>query len=394
MIRQPYPQHTSSSVPMSIEQHKHAPPASNTGAQSTPVGCGSVLPESASVRSTDRRISESGSAASEASAEDAREARAGGVAVSIDWLAFTVPSEVDSGHVFGVSPLIAWADADRGLMGYSRQRVWGTIRELWAGQPGMGRHFEIPGSGCRQLEAAGVVEDWPGFLAYLAQMGAHFSRVDVALDDRAGYLDLAVVEAHLREGLCTTRWRQARTLSKFGIGRSTDGGELGHTVYVGSAQSDVMVRFYDKAAEKGEKDGHWVRCEVQFRDERAESVVSYIVGAGVGAVVGVLRGYLEFRTRGVDSNKSRWGLASWWASFVGAASRARLEVRKVAPTLDRVYAWLRRQVAPTLAMLAVYRGGDVDFTLGELYQLTLSGADRLRPKHRAILASVGAVCAG
>lgn len=86
------------------------------------------------------------------------------------------------------------------------------------------------------------------------------------------------------------------------------------TIQVGSDKSEVKIRIYDKAAERGFKDRHWIRLEMQLRKERAFEATRQLLDVRhIGMCAsGILRNYLTYRLESLDSNKSRWPLAPYW----------------------------------------------------------------------------------
>ena len=54
---------------------------------------------------------------------------------------------------------------------------------------------------------------------------------------------------------------------------------------IGSPKSKILVRIYDKAAERGFTDGrHWVRVELQLRDKRAGEFLKIPMRIGEASV--------------------------------------------------------------------------------------------------------------
>ena len=102
-------------------------------------------------------------------------------------------------------------------------------------------------------------------------------------------------------------------------------------MYFGSPTSDIRLRFYDKAAERHRDDvDHWVRAEVQLRDERAFKAIENIVDfKDVSVVVlGILNEYLRFVEPSEDTNKSRWETAAWWTAFLDRVDKVKLITQK------------------------------------------------------------------
>ena len=87
----------------------------------------------------------------------------------------------------------------------------------------------------------------------------------------------------------------------------------GSTVQIGSPQSKVLVRIYDKAAERHCEPGtHWVRVEMQLRDDRALQFTKIPMTVGE-AFSGVLLNYLRYVIPDdTDTNKWRWQMTDYW----------------------------------------------------------------------------------
>ncbi len=85
--------------------------------------------------------------------------------------------------------------------------------------------------------------------------GANVSRLDIACDDRAGYLSMDDVPGKVQANEVNSRMTARSAVVSFNGTRRN-----GATAYIGAASSDFRVRIYDKALEQG-TDGHWVRVE-------------------------------------------------------------------------------------------------------------------------------------
>lgn len=289
----------------------------------------------------------------------------------IDWLGVTFKAPLSIEDIFfGFADKLEFVQVDYGRYGYRAQLRCGGIVYYYGGPPELGVHVQISGSGCRELEAAGLT-DWQGWLAYLESIGGSVSRCDVALDDRAGFLDMDTIGAALDAKEVTSRWRVGNEhKSIWGNGR---------TFYLGSSKSDARLRIYDKAAERG-VEGHWIRVELQLRDERARGFVSQIVEAGAvfGRIAaGVIRGYVEFKRPSGDETKSRWPIADWWAAFLESVEKVRITLEPRTRTLEDVKRWIQHQVGPWLAVCVETSGGD----LGEVIAWMKSGKGRWKSYH-------------
>jgi len=148
-------------------------------------------------------------------------------------------------------------------------------------------------------------------------------------------------------------------------GEYEDVGECGRTFYAGVRGSDRMVRIYDKRG--------FTRCEGQWSGVRAGMVLAAIAyessqndcdwdEAAKRLMKGELVDYLNFVDRESAGNITRCKRLAWWDAFVEGAARIRRIVPRAARTLERSISWIKRQVAPSLAVFVdVVRttGGDV-----------------------------------
>ena len=141
--------------------------------------------------------------------------------------------------------------------------------------------------------------------------GMKITRLDVAFDDHTGVLPLKEVIDDTQCGMYVSRsdYWETRLSSK------------GSMIQIGSPQSKILIRIYDKAAERGyDSDTHWVRCEMQMRDDRALefSKLSKPIGQ---AFAGVLLNYLRYVVPADDANRWRWPMTRYWAYLISDAER-------------------------------------------------------------------------
>src|SRR5207253_1091060 len=152
------------------------------------------------------------------------------------------------------------------------------------------------------------------------------------------------VEAAIGEGGCVSRFDKGHPRQDVNLADGTLGG---WSFRFGSGKSDAGVRIYDKAKEQAEKgkqvEGHWMRVELQLRNERAAELMGLLAQAGceLGKLAaGRLWAYLDFRVvDGTDSNKSRWACCAWWAAFVGNVEKVIWKGATVTQTLEKTARW-------------------------------------------------------
>ena len=177
-----------------------------------------------------------------------------------------------------------WSSHESGHMGYRKcHRMGGVAVYYDHAEEGRGICIDVSGRGCRELEqrsATGILRSlgWHGLLKYLTTTtGVHLTRLDVAIDDKSGLVDLEEVRRCVDGGLIVSRFKSAYVIEKKSL---ATGKGFGVTVNFGSRVSDLMVRMYNKAAEqKQESAGPWVRVELEAKDENASALASLLVGS-------------------------------------------------------------------------------------------------------------------
>lgn len=284
-------------------------------------------------------------------------------APTLDWVAFTLhPTEYDrrpyekpllpgDDLLFLKNSIVAHLGGGdllpAGLHGYrSAVAVLGSGRVCWhIDQPQMGVHVILPASALQRwaVTSGQTVTD---FLYDMASRGAVFTRVDIALDTESVPMS-AVVAAH-RAGLSVKKSR------KWQIIENESGGV---SLYLGSREGLRMVRFYDKAAERSAKGeavgGTWTRCEVEFKQEHAQTAVNHLLGGGDAREL--LLSSVDFRELDNPEVKRR-SRCAWWQQWVAVVGRVSFPVRKAAAAVADSMAWVVKQITPTLAWLCTYMG--------------------------------------
>lgn len=322
----------------------------------------------------------------------------------LDWLTLTLPGE-DEARPEDFIPWAEsweWIDQPRGgVSGYRREQRCGSLR-FFSGHriKGEGVMLLLTGAGCRELEArmgapslpderqsdctkvgsplaSASPFDWQGMASYWVNRGVHCTRLDLAVDDRQGILELETVARSIERGELTRESTEEPTYH----GKLAPGGRKLETIYLGNARSATRVCIYDKAVEQGET-GHWIRAEVRWRRSRAMAALALFAVGGVEPLLGAFRKAVCFREACNDSNKSRWPVAKWWLQLLGAVSPIALSVAPRMRTLADKYVWLRDYVAPSLAMIVRWQGRGQP-----VWNLVKIGMKRLSPAQLALIES-------
>lgn len=313
--------------------------------------------------------------------------------ILVDWLAFTAPVNTPLPDLLPRSDRLSWTVAERGALGYRQQLVSGGVHYYTDGSPTQGVHVVISGSGCREIEAAGCVDQdylggWPGYLKLITDSGWNITRLDLAIDETDGVLKIEELANNITSGHCVSQWNKVKRYPEW----NTNGELIGDGLSIGSRVSNKYLRIYNKALEwKSKKhtespNKHWIRVEIELKQESANEIAAIIAAQEtLGVIVeSLLRHYLQFKQQvPTDSNKRRWPLLPSWSTFLGNVARLKLSTAPEVRTIETVKRWIKHQVAPMLSVVVSVAGGDLDFVL----ECVTDGLSRLQPRHLKLLTS-------
>ena len=255
----------------------------------------------------------------------------------------------------------------------------------------MGVCVEMSGEGCRTFETSGngdyqkifdmINENWD---ENAEKRQANITRLDIAYDDFSGILDLNyfVSAAQQKNFVCRSEDWNASI------------GNKGCTVEHGNnRQSNVYIRIYDKLTEqtkvrKREIDPsitHWVRCEIQLRNECARGFIKHFSGNGGNDVrkmyFDVLNNYLRYIVPSDDSNKRRAPCSLEWLQFIESWETQSIFDRPgTSYNLSRLDSYVFNQVGGAVSTMMDVMG--VESFIKELYDRQKEKI--LNPKYREI----------
>lgn len=240
------------------------------------------------------------------------------ICIIMDWVSFTMKARdpYEAIELLGLPPDLFWV-AGRGKHGYRKCLRALGISVCFDGQANMGVWVEMTGEGCRAFEELSQI-GWDALLRRLCQPDINVTRLDIAGDDREGILNMDRMLRDVRSGNVVSRFRSRKVILAY-----KGDTPCGMTLYFGSAQSKAAIRIYDKAAERNLGAGtHWIRCELQLRDERAAEFLRKMCASSLGVIyTGALAAYLRFVAPSkTDSNKSRSPTRRYWTRFLNNAA--------------------------------------------------------------------------
>ena len=130
------------------------------------------------------------------------------------------------------------------MYGYEEQYIYGDISVNASKDSSRGVLLELRGMGCRNLEyvlqARGI--DWYYFLRCCIDYQGVFKRIDLAINDMGGLLDIEI----LRERYYANKvWKRSRTHEAVDSGKlSGTNGDTAKTFYIGSKSQNIKIKTY------------------------------------------------------------------------------------------------------------------------------------------------------
>lgn len=141
-----------------------------------------------------------------------------------------------------------------------------------------GVNINLTGQGCATI----AEDDLHTFLNFAKSLDARFTRVDIALDDVTGIIPYDTITTAFVNSSEKRRFFSSRSqISTMQIYLHNNGDEPIYNVSLGSRQSIVRWRLYDKARERKLRDAYWRRLEFTLKYEHAEAVVDSILAGTV-----------------------------------------------------------------------------------------------------------------
>ena len=254
---------------------------------------------------------------------------------------------------------------DHGFYSYSSMYMLGDVTVMTSPAEEKGVLLELKGKGCRQFEAYlnGQKRSWYDFFRQCLEEDAVFKRIDLAINDRAGILDIPFLCNKCDNGECVSVFRSFKAYRSGELVRSREENKasMGATLYIGSMQSDLYFCIYEKDYEQLVKQGVPIedaeiknRFEIRLKNDRAYFAVYDLVSCEnpEQTVFGIINRYIRFVDRDDSRPREDWPLNSMWAVFIGK-NRQRLKLTAEPKPLDlfRILNWLAKQVSPTWKMV-------------------------------------------
>lgn len=288
--------------------------------------------------------------------------------IIIDWLQFTLLIDDGLEIVFRILKLnpADFEKLDKGGLGYKDQLINNNVRIYYNGNIGMGINTSISGKGCRYMESQGI-NLWSLLFRLARSAKINITRLDLALDTDIKLIDK--IRANIDNKKYISKSRSISYICKSGKESTRT-----ETIYIGSRSSDLMIRIYDKAVEQGIEDINWERWEIVLKKDKIREAIPLLKKDISQTFRDIL--YTYFRPiQKIESNKSRSKVESWYMKFLGQVEKVSLYREPTQKTIEDKWAWVEKQVAPTLSLLAL-AFDNTEFLSG----LALGNTERIKQK--------------
>ena len=283
---------------------------------------------------------------------------------------------------------------DFGFYSYSEHYVLGDVFVLTSPDEEKGTLLELKGKGCRQMESYLLAQhrSWYEFLMDALLEGGVMKRLDLAINDMAGILDVPELTEKCNHEECISVFRSFKSYRSGELvkSREQDRYGMGNTLYVGSLKSEVYFCIYEKDYEQYVKYELPLedtkiknRFEIRLKNERAYYAVRDLLTYhdAERTAFDIINRYMRFADKEVDKRRSEWKTNERWAYFIGSdRGRLKLTTKPEPYTLTRTLNWISRQVAPTWKVLQ-----QIDDTNGTTYLKDILNHAKLTERHKKLI---------
>lgn len=281
---------------------------------------------------------------------------------------------------------------DWAYYGYSAKYVFSNIQVMISPPAdNLGTLVELKGQGCREFEGILLThgETWFDFFRICMKENATFKRIDLAINDMAGLLDIPELIAKCDRNECISVMRRFQGLQS-GPMNDSEKNDKGATLYIGSMKSDIYFCIYEKAAEQSQKfginpDDYAIknRFEIRLKNDRAAlAIENLLIYRDVEKTAfGIITRYLRFVDYRANQDRTKWPLNKMWQRFCGKNRQPlRLTLAPEPFDLRKTKAWIQKQVAPMLKVLF-----KIDAFNGTTETMTMIKSVELQKRHLKLL---------
>ena len=281
---------------------------------------------------------------------------------------------------------------DYAFYSYQEQYVMGDIVVMLSHEKDKGVLLELKGRGCRQFETFLLAQkrSWYDFFEACLKAGGVMKRLDLAINDRVGLLDIPDLIKKCQKEECISLFRTFKSYHSGELLKPDEKDGMGNTLYIGSLKSEVYFCLYEKDYEQYIKLGIPLeqtetknRFEIRLKNDRAyHAIQDLLKGRSIESTTfSIINRYVRFADKLEGKRRTNWPLNEQWGRFIG---RNRKEIQLTSEpkpyTIERTLNWLGRQVAPTWKMAK-----ELDRLNQTTYIRDMVNNARLSDRHKKIL---------
>ncbi|MBO0994584.1 MobT family relaxase [Bacillus sp. SD088] len=249
---------------------------------------------------------------------------------------------------------------DYAFYSYLEQYVFGDIVVMVSPDEDKGCLLELKGKGCRQFENFLLAQQrtWFDFFVDVFRVGGVFKRIDLAINDKTGILDIPFLTKKCHNEECISVFRSFKSYRSGDLVHGEDKPDMGNSLYIGSLKSDVYLCIYEKDYEQFIKYGLSLedtevknRLEIRLKNDRAyHAIVDLMTYEDAGRTAfSIINRYIRFVDKDEKKRRSSWKVNAVWQRFLdlGENRKISLTTKPEPYNFDKTLRWLARQVAPT-----------------------------------------------
>ncbi|MFL2075901.1 MobT family relaxase [Marinilactibacillus psychrotolerans] len=248
---------------------------------------------------------------------------------------------------------------DYAFYSYLEHYALGDIIVMTSPEEDKGVLLELKGKGCRQFETYLHAQgrSWFDFFMDCLLKKAVIKRVDLAINDKVGILDIPFLTEKCRKEECISVFRSFKSYRSGELIKREEKEGMGNTLYIGSLRSDIYFCLYEKDYEEYKKNGIPFdeatvknRFEIRLKNDRALYALRDLMQNEdpEHTAFKIINRYIRFVDQVDKKPRGEWPLNQQWAWFIGENRESmKLTTQPEPYSFDRTLRWLERQVAPT-----------------------------------------------
>ena len=158
--------------------------------------------------------------------------------------------------------------------------------------------------------------------------GGVFKRLDLAINDKAGILDIPELTEKCRNEECISVFRSFKSYRSGELIHREEKEAMGNTLYIGSLKSEIYFCIYEKDYEQYVKNGVPIeesevknRFEIRLKNDRAYHAIIDLLSYrdAERTAFSIINRYLRFVDKVENKRRSEWKTNENWAWFLSNA---------------------------------------------------------------------------